>query len=59
MVVYEKSLENKVDNVNEKEDIKEESISSQNIFEKTTIIPINKDNLEKEIDKTYNKEENI
>ena len=55
----EKSLENKVDNVNEKEDIKEESISSQNIFEKTTIIPINKDNLEKEIDKTYNKEENI
>lgn len=56
----EKSLEeNKVDNVNEKDDIKEESISSQNIFEKTTIIPINKDNLEKEIDKTYNKEENI
>lgn len=54
----EKPLEeNKVDNVNEKDDIKEESISSQNIFEKTTIIPINKDNLE--IDKTYNKEENI
>lgn len=56
----EKPLEeNKVDDVNEKDDIKEESISSQNIFEKTTIIPINKDNLEKEIDKTYNKEENI
>lgn len=56
----EKPLEeNKVDGVNEKDDIKEESISSQNIFEKTTIIPINKDNLEKEIDKTYNKEENI
>lgn len=56
----EKPLEeNNVDNVNEKDDIKEESISNQNIFEKTTIIPINKDNLEKEIDKTYNKEENI
>lgn len=56
----EKPLEeNKVDDVNEKDDIKEESISSQNIFEKTTIIPINKDNLEKEIDKSYNKEENI
>lgn len=56
----EKPLEeNKVDSVKEKDDIKEESISSQNIFEKTTIIPINKDNLEKEIDKTYNKEENI
>lgn len=56
----EKPLEeNKVDEVNEKDDIKEESISSKNIFEKTTIIPINKDNLEKEIDKTYNKEENI
>lgn len=56
----EKPLEeNKVDDVKEKDDIKEESISNQNIFEKTTIIPINKDNLEKEIDKTYNKEENI